>query len=248
MTRVRPIRISHLWSLALRLHAPVIALGRRPRARLGPLLLIGLMIVGRSASAQNKESHFDMPAMQLTKALVEFADKTGMAVLVDGEWAKDLQSSPVKGRLLPSEAARILIAGTGLSIRFAGDSAFTVGLMKPALRDADARPALRPSATHDAYFLTLQNSLEQAICASADLRSNLDRLAFQVWIGEAGRILAVHFLGPAGEGAGPTMLTEIMAATRVATPPRDLPQPVTIVLQATSKALLCAPVPVRVHD
>ena len=232
----------------MRLHAPVIALGRRPRARLGPLLLIGLMIVGRSASAQNKESHFDMPAMQLTKALVEFADKTGMAVLVDGEWAKDLQSSPVKGRLLPSEAARILLAGTGLSVRFAGDSAFTVGLMKPALHDADARPAVRPSASHDAYFLILQNSLEQAICARADLRTNLDRLALQVWIGEGGRILAVHLLGSAGDGAGRTILTETMAAMNVAAPPRNLPQPVTIVLQATSKALLCAPVPVRVHD
>ncbi|HEY8335511.1 MAG TPA: hypothetical protein VIQ05_17105 [Tardiphaga sp.] len=48
---------------------------------------------------------FDMPAMPLTEALVEFADKSKMAALVDGEVAQGLRSSPVIGTFVPSVSA-----------------------------------------------------------------------------------------------------------------------------------------------
>src|SRR5215470_7071332 len=86
-----------------------------------------LMLSTTVSWAQEQRVSFDIPVQSLSSALVEFADKTGKAALIDGELTNGLQSSPVKGYLSPSDALRILLAGTGLSIRYAGARAFTVG-------------------------------------------------------------------------------------------------------------------------
>ncbi|AXK80669.1 hypothetical protein DW352_09195 [Pseudolabrys taiwanensis] len=75
--------------------------------------------------------NFDLAPQPLGTALVAFANQTGMTALVDGELASGLQSSSVIGRFSPQDALQVLLAGTGLVIRYAGANAFTVGLPPP---------------------------------------------------------------------------------------------------------------------
>jgi hypothetical protein len=204
------------------------------------ILGLGLALIVNAAFAQNARTDFDMPAQSLAGALVEFADRTGMATLVDGELASGLQSSPVKGRLSPSEALRILLAGTGLSIRYAGGSAFTVGLTAPEQSREMARLRNGPRPDYGVYFSQVQNALERELCRSNDIRPDQYRAAFQIWVGDRGTVQALHFLGSTGDEARDAAITTVLTKASVAPPPRDLPQPLTIILQPKAPSPGCA--------
>jgi hypothetical protein len=190
-----------------------------------------LMLSTTALLAQERRVSFDMPAQSLASALVEFADTTGMAALIDGELTSGLQSSPVKGYLSPPDALRVLLAGTGLSIRYAGVSAFTVGLATPeqSRETAQSRDARRKD--YEVYFSQVQNALERALCRNDDIRPGQYRAAFQIWVGDDGTIQALHFLGSTGNETRDATITTVLTKTSVTLPPRDLPQPLTIILQ-----------------
>lgn len=190
--------------------------------------------------AQERRVSFDMPAQSLASALVEFADKSGMAALIDGELANGLQSSPVKGYLAPPDALRILLAGTGLSIRYAGVSAFTVGLMTPEQSPETVRSRHERRMDYGVYFSQVQNALERALCHSDGIRLGQYRAAFQMWVGDDGAVQALHFLGSTGDETRDATITAALTKISVAAPPRNLPQPLTIVLQPKAPDPGCA--------
>jgi Secretin and TonB N terminus short domain len=212
---------------------PVDAHARRAWLCRSLILWCGLLLVHtvNGASAQEQRINFDMSAQPLASALVDFADRTGMAALVDGELTSGLRSSPVKGRLTPEDALRVLLAGTGLSIRYAGANAFTVGLARSEPGHASGRPKNGRRADQGVYFSQLQDAVERALCRNDNTRPGRYRAAFQIWVGEGGVVQALHFLASTGDETRDATITALLTTIGVAPPPRDLPQPLTIILQ-----------------
>ena len=194
--------------------------------------MLALSPIG-GAKAYERSISFDLPAQPLGSALVEFANRTGMTALIDGEVANGLQSSAVKGRFSPTDALQVLLAGTGLAIRYVGANAFTVG---PPASPTTGAPGLRSTHRPDegAYFAELQNSIERALCRNGDTPPGAYRAAFQVWIEETGRIRALHLLGSTGNESLDAAIATRITNDTVAPPPRDLPQPITIILRGES--------------
>ncbi|MGX9428575.1 TonB C-terminal domain-containing protein, partial [Bradyrhizobium sp. LeoA1S1] len=101
-----------------------------------------------------------------------------------------------------------------------------------AFRTAPSQSTHR--SDESAYFAELQNSVERALCRNDDTRLGTYRAAFQVWIEESGRIRALHLLGSTGNESLDAAITTRITSDTVVPPPRDLPQPITIILRAAS--------------
>jgi len=198
-------------------------------------------LCGTGASGQERRVNFDMPAQPLANALVDFADRTGMTALIDGELAGGLQSAPVKGRLAPQDALRILLAGTGLSIRYSDTHAFTVGLAKPAWTNVAVPIYAGRGDDAGAYFLKVQDIVERTLCSDGQTRPGTYRAAFQIWVADSGIVQAVHFLGTTGNEARDAAIASLLTDNNVAPPPRDLPQPLTILLEQKAVAGCSSP-------
>ena len=69
---------------------------------------------------------FDVPSQSLPDALGDFARQAGVQVRFDGVRGTDVRSSPVSGRLTPTDALRRLLAGTGYSGRFIDERSIVV--------------------------------------------------------------------------------------------------------------------------
>ncbi|WP_051396713.1 secretin and TonB N-terminal domain-containing protein [Bradyrhizobium elkanii] len=195
--------------------------------------MLALSPIG-GAMARERHINFDLAAQPLGSALVEFANRTGMTALIDGELANGLHSPPVKGRFSPTDALQVLLAGTGLAIRYVGANAFTVGPPPPNPTVGIPGSQSTHRSDESAYFAELQNSVERALCRNDDTRLGTYRAAFQVWIEESGRIRALHLLGSTGNESLDAAITTRITSDTVVPPPRDLPQPITIILRAAS--------------
>jgi len=71
--------------------------------------------------AQAQESMvFDIPAQPLAGAVTAFGRQSGFQVSVDQATLANLRSAAVSGRMTPEDAMRQMLAGTGITWRFAG--------------------------------------------------------------------------------------------------------------------------------
>jgi iron complex outermembrane receptor protein len=71
--------------------------------------------------AQAQESMvFDIPAQPLAGAVTAFGRQSGFQVSVDQATLANLRSAAVSGRMTPEDALRQMLAGTGVTWRFAG--------------------------------------------------------------------------------------------------------------------------------
>ena len=59
-------------------------------------------------------------------ALIEFSEQADIQLMIATELVEDLKSGGVRGRYLPEEALRVLIAGTGLTFHAVGKNAIAV--------------------------------------------------------------------------------------------------------------------------
>ncbi|WP_080507773.1 STN domain-containing protein [Rhodopseudomonas palustris] len=204
-------------------------------------MLAVILLSNSPARAADDPQKFDMPSRPLAEALVDFADRTGIAALIDSETARGKTSSAVRGTLTPANALRILLAGTGLSFRRVGEAGFAVG---PNTREPDYvhQAGPRGGAGLEGYFARLQTVVVQSLCVNADLRATRYRSAVQVWIGQTGEIDAVHALGSAGDARHDAQIVDAIATVRAPPPPIGLPQPVTLLLQhITEDVTTCPP-------
>jgi hypothetical protein len=191
--------------------------------------VLAILSLGSPVSALSGVRSYDIQAQTLVAALAEFADQAGMAALVDAEVARDKTSSMVKGRLVPQDALRILLAGTGLSFRRVNDAAFAVGpnTSEPA---ADGLSESRGNGAYDGYFARIQDQTERSLCKSPRIHVDGGRGVVQVWVGAAGAVDAVHVVTPL-DVERRVALSERIMRIRVAPPPAGLPQPLTMILR-----------------
>jgi hypothetical protein len=195
-----------------------------------------LILSAAHADASTEARRFDIPPQPLAGALVAFADRTGMTALVDAQLAGGKRSTAVKGLLTPQDALRLLLAGTGLSFRRAGDTAFSVG------PNTAAPPIEVPTGSrgdYQIYFAQMQNAIEHILCSNADIRPGLYRTVVQVWIGSAGAVDAIHAVSSSGDETRDARVADTIARIRLAPPPSSLPQPVTVILNRSASDAAC---------
>jgi Secretin and TonB N terminus short domain len=195
-------------------------------------LAMNLMVVvfsSDAAFAVNDVHRFDIRAQSLPAALAEFAERTGMATLVDAKLTDGKRSTTVSGKLVPREALRILLAGTGLSFREIGDTSFAVGPNTSAPPDDEQREKIA-HGKFDPYFARLRTTIERSVCGNPAIRMDAYRAVVQLWIGPAGTIDAVHPVS-AGSEDERAIIVDTVARMRLAPPPAGLPQPVTVMVR-----------------
>lgn len=97
--------------------------------------------------AQDAVLSFDIPAQSLPAALDAFAEQAHVQMLYTADSVKDLQSTPVSGRLSAEQALHQLLQGTGLSFQSGGPNTITVVTPPAGSGHENAPPAQeRPRA------------------------------------------------------------------------------------------------------
>ncbi len=91
----------------------------------GTMLMLqagGAAVAQTAAPAEKTRQAISIPAGPLTQALNRLAAQSGLQILFDAELAQGKTTRGVKGTLTPAQALKALLAGTGLSARFAGQN------------------------------------------------------------------------------------------------------------------------------
>lgn len=91
----------------------------------GTMLMLqagGAAVAQTAAPAEKTRQAISIPAGPLTQALNRLAAQSGLEILFDAELAQGKTTRGVKGTLTPAQALKALLAGTGLSARFAGQN------------------------------------------------------------------------------------------------------------------------------
>jgi hypothetical protein len=169
---------------------------------------------------------FDIAAEPLSDALYAFSSVTGIEVLVPGDMLARRHSAGVTGTLLPGDALRILLAGTGLIPRATGVSAFTLVPDTPGTNPAAAYIPRYPQ-----YSAALQAAVTGALCRLRETRPGGYRVAARLWVGPSGAVTRVGFLGSTGDADRDAMLAGLLGRLVISEPPpANLPQPTTMVV------------------
>jgi hypothetical protein len=168
---------------------------------------------------------FDIPVQPLSDALYTYSSVTGIEILVPGEMLLRLRSSRVTGALLPEDALRNLLAGTGLVPRNTGASAFT---LVPDTPDATT-PARIPR--YPQYSAALQAAVTSALCRLRETRPGGYRVAARLWVAPSGAVTRVGFLGTTGDADRDAVLAGLLGRLVISEPPPvTLSQPTTVVI------------------
>lgn len=88
---------------------------------------------GVSGKSSRSAIAFDIPSQSLNSAILTYADRAGVQVFYDVQRVSGLRSSAVTGSYSREQALAQLLAGTGITYRFSGN---TVSLTNPASADA----------------------------------------------------------------------------------------------------------------
>jgi iron complex outermembrane recepter protein len=111
------------------------------------LLIASLFLVfinAALAQAFSREVTFNIAAQPLSGAIIEFSKQAEVQVLAAGEQLNGVSSPGVRGRLRIEQALQVLLSGTGLSYKIAGQG--TVTLVSSA---TSQRPPVSPSVKKD---------------------------------------------------------------------------------------------------
>jgi len=178
------------------------------------------------------EFQFDIPSQPLDGALESYMQATGLQVLYASALTAARVSARVNGRLSPRDALDGLLVGTGLAARITTEGAFTL-VAQPRPRGA---PSQRIVSFED-YLGRVQDQIIAALCRHPITRPGGYRAVLQFSIGAGGAIRDATLLGPSGDGARDEAITGALRGLTVGlVVPRDMPQPVTMLISPSSTA------------
>jgi TonB family protein len=222
----------------------------RPAGRVGcagrvVLLVFGVMVFESSRPAvaqpesrglQNealRQIAFDLPAQPLTSALEAYSAVSGADVIYNGNLARGLRSSSVKGRFTLESALEELLVGTGLSPRYMAADAF---MLIPSTPDPGLTNTAPPGAV-GTYYGRIQAGLRQAFCANSRTHPGDYRVAVSFWIGPSGSVSRVELLGSTGDSKLDATIDQTVHRMSVgAPPPHGFAQPITLVVAPQAAA------------
>ena len=187
--------------------------------------IIGLVIVligmaaafGDEAARPASRLRFDIPAQSLVDALQAYSTRTGVQVMFETASALGRRSAELRGEFMPEVALRMLLADTGLRIRYSRASAVT--LAPPSAPDPDEPPAhalasadlsldtLRvtsaPQSSDDsglgAYIGIVQGDIEKALKKLAKTHRGDYRVAIELWVDPSRTVQRVELDGSTGD-------------------------------------------------
>ncbi len=97
---------------------------------------------GPVPSVTQRTIAFDIAAQSLNAALLTFAERAGLQLIYDVASVRGRRSASLRGSFTPQDGLGRLLAGTGMTYRFAGPN--TVSLQTAAAREADGVVTLAP--------------------------------------------------------------------------------------------------------
>ena len=78
------------------------------------ILIIALVMYAGISQAAGEEKSFNIEAQELSKALIEFSEQSGLVLVIPADLIKGKRSEAVKGYMLPSAALALLLMDSGL--------------------------------------------------------------------------------------------------------------------------------------
>ncbi|NSL70632.1 hypothetical protein C6Y62_02210 [Hyphomicrobium sulfonivorans] len=86
----------------------------------------GAVTPAMAQSTQSTTKSFSIPAGSLTSALNSFAAQSGLQILFDASLANGKSTTGASGSLTPNQALSNILAGTGITYRYTGQSTITL--------------------------------------------------------------------------------------------------------------------------
>ncbi len=127
-------------------------------------------------ATESEQLHFNIPPQALASALSRFGETANLQLLYDAALTRGLSTEGVSGTYTPEQALRILLAGTGLTARFADSG--TVTLERLAVGKDEALPKVVVTATRglgkfadspQAVTIVSREQVEEQRALSSDL-------------------------------------------------------------------------------
>jgi hypothetical protein len=182
---------------------------------------------------------FDIPAQPLQAALERFMTVTAYSGVYDSAITAGLQSTEVKGLMLPQAALRQLIAATGLSVRYAAEHTFAIlGLAVASVPVAAAAAENAGSRGNDvsddaktAYFGQLQAHIKNVFCRYPSTAPGTYRVALSLWIAADGAVQQVRLLDSSGSPQRDARISASLGRLHLPALPQQagIQQPLTLV-------------------
>jgi hypothetical protein len=225
--RVMMTRLSYPSATNVRL----LALGCAVRGLCALALVLWMAgALGRGLPAPAQRMPFDLPARPLAAALTAYGEATGLSVLVTADLTVNRQSAAVRGLFTPAEALRQLLAGSGLTARYASSTAFTLvpidNTPSPARENA-ADPARQAGL----YAARVQRVVGRLLCELQPDKLGRYRVGLQVWIDASGQIYRVHLLNSPGVTAWGGTVQAVITRQIIEPPPPGFQLPITLLLR-----------------
>ncbi|HEX7114856.1 MAG TPA: TonB-dependent receptor [Steroidobacter sp.] len=118
------------------------------------------LVLSTAAFAQQKLS-FDIPAQAASSAVQAWARQSGLQVFATEEDLRGIRTNPVRGELMPVEAAQLMVAGTGLEVVATGENTITI---------RRERPNPMPASAGDEKFSASTETLMEVIVTGSRIR------------------------------------------------------------------------------
>lgn len=106
-------------------------------------LTASAVVRSTDASPAQVRTTFDIPAQELSTALYELANKTGLQLVYETELTEGRECHPVSGELSAREALERILRGTGLEFEFLNDRAVALRVARRSASESKKGPAFR---------------------------------------------------------------------------------------------------------
>lgn len=183
------------------------------------------------AEAPPREMAFAIAAQPLDQALAQYSLDSGLTVLVDSALTAGRHAPAVVGTYTPGDALRKLLAGSPLAIRYASAHSFT--LVAAPRETAAARAASAARLRDTPYAAALQGALKRALCKGQGAEPGRYRALAKLWFDKAWRVDRVDWVSDTGSAPLNRRLEAALRGVTAGPLPGGMPQPVTILLQAS---------------
>ena len=178
---------------------------------------------------------FSIPEQSLETAIQAFAETSGAQVLYETALTAEYRAPAVHGRFTAAVALQTLLSASPLQAKATAQGAFT--LVRPeSSGQVRAGPSRQLSLERHGHFLGIaQSAVLDILCRSALTRPGTYRMSVQLWISPSGSISGASLLAGTGQADRDAAIMDALSRVVLsASPPADLPQPLTMNIAARS--------------
>jgi hypothetical protein len=179
--------------------------------------------------ASTRRVSLHIPAQPLAQALIAYGAATGFELYYNAALAEGRRSNAVNQTLLPVDALRKLLEGTGLRAQITSPASFIL-MQAPREIIRQAAPATRRPGPYESYFADLQARVGAALCNRAATSQQGEETFLRVWLSSSGLITRADIFGANEDGANQRDFVNAVQGLSVMPPPSNMPQPITLVV------------------